>query len=45
MACFVPTRKDSLNYGVTDIANIFFNQWVYMYVLLEDIMSDCDEKF
>lgn len=33
------------NYGIKDIANIFFNQWIYPYQLPKDIMSNHDKKF
>lgn len=31
VARFLPTRRDSPTYGVRDVVNLFFDQWVCLY--------------
>lgn len=45
VARFLPNRRDSPTYGVKDVVNIFFDQWVCLYGLPQDNISDCDHKF
>lgn len=40
VARFLSTQRDNPIYGVRDVANLFFDQWMCFYGLSEDIVTD-----